>query len=263
MKLPAATLLLGSTVHASHVRQKLDPLDVLPAKLQDAATLHHPDRLAQLHRSLQTGNNDDDVCSLIEQTFYNQVTCDCNPNFWAGSVDFTCRTTERLVVAPLSFRPSYTGVFTFELAELNFVFTAGICAEALGVDTEEFGFLNLGNFCFGLDYGVRWSAEEGLQTGIDSCTVQGGFFVQCQSCMPCTTADGVAGLVLDCDNAEQGVECLPMALPLSTGTEEIEAAAMLDHLDLDRAVDAAIESKQKNDQIRDEQESLFPKTLFK
>lgn len=194
------------------------------------------------------------VCRFIERLFSNNVICVCDrQSVLAGTVGFQCVYATDMTVGPLVFKPSYTGVFSFRLLEMTYTFTAGICADDLAVFTNQYGFLNLGDFCFGLDYTISYSREGGLQTGIDSCTVQGGSFVTCGSCTPCTTASGGTGIALNCDNAAIAVDCLPINLPFIRDSPEPSGESFFDEIDMDGAIEMAIEQRSKELALEEEE----------
>jgi hypothetical protein len=178
------------------------------------------------------------ICGTIENLFSYNVVCTCTPQLALALVRFECEYIAPLEVNVLTFRPSYNGVFIFRLLQVEFKFSAGLCANDFLVFTEEYGNLNFGDMCISLDYTLTYSRKTGLKSEISDCNVQGGFYISCEVCSPCITESGGQGVALTCSTGS-AIPCLPINLPFIRDSEPVTGEDFFVGIDVTEAVEVA------------------------
>jgi hypothetical protein len=124
---------------------------------------------------------------------------------------------------------------------MTYKFSASLCANEFLVLTAEYGNLNFGDICIGLDYTVKWSRENGLQSEISDCVLDGGFYITCEVCTPCITDSGGQGIALTCSTGS-AIPCLPINLPFirdASNSAEVSGEDFFNGIDVTEAIEAA------------------------
>jgi hypothetical protein len=145
---------------------------------------------------LQQLPNISDPCSLLQDQFTGDVSCECVLSPRSGSIGFTCTSAGPTCAGSLCGTPSYSG--SIDLTSLTA--SSSICLVDLTPATPAGDQL-----CVDVKY--RPAPLSGGPT-VTSCTATLGD-VACTTCRPCK-----GGVSLDCENVLEGAEdsCTPVDL---------------------------------------------------